>query len=165
MQNIVFKDVFTDEEIASIKQTIKDNSHLKLVGKTIHQIDRGRDDLYLNYIIDPKILDKIQNYLNTLGDYELGPVTWIEYNNKITNPNLPPHKDPKNVKLTFDYQLESNVDWPIVIDDIEYQLKDNEAIAFDSRSQWHWRPEKIFKDGDYMQLIFFYINDPDVVLE
>ncbi len=165
MDNILFKNVFTDEEIASIKKTIEDNKDKVLSQGTIHQKQRGRDDLYLNNIIDPAILDKIQGYLNTIGDYELGPVTWIEYNNKYINPNLPPHKDPKNVKLTFDYQLESNVDWPIVIDDVEYQLKDNEAIAFDSRLQLHWRPEKIFNDGDYVQLIFFYVNDPDAELE
>lgn len=165
MQNILFKDVFSDEEILYIKQTIKAYKHQILVQKTIHQKQRGRDDLYLNNIIDPAILNKIQTYLNTIGDYKLGHVNWIEYNNKYTNPNLPPHKDPKNVKLTFDYQLESNIDWPIIIDDVEYQLRDNEAIAFDSSSQWHHRPEKIFNDGDYVQLIFFYINDSDAELE
>ena len=161
MNNIIFKNVFTNEEVSLIKQCVRDYDHMILKGKTSHQVTRGRYDLHLNDIIDPKILNKVQGYLDTLGDYKLGAATWIEYNNKITNPNLPPHKDPKNVKLTFDYQLESNVDWPIIIDDIEYQLKDNEAIAFDSRSQWHHRPEKIFGDGDYVQLIFFYINDPD----
>ena len=92
--------------------------------------------------------------------YYIQHVTFSDYNNNHINPNLPSHKDPHYPEkgLTFDYQLESNVDWPFCIENDCFTMKDNEAIIFDPRTSIHNRPDQTFKDGEYVRIVFFYLN-------
>lgn len=78
-------------------------------------------------------------------------------------PSLFPHYDEtfKEPRFTFDYQLSSNISWPIVVEpDKEFILKDNQAITFSGTHQVHWRKPTLFKEGDFVEMIFCHFSDP-----
>lgn len=153
-KNMLFDNVFTDAQVEKIKKMIESNYHRMSLND---DPNRGRDDLPIGTDIDQEIKDVV---LGLVKDHELWHVTYSEYNNKHLNPNLPKHKDPnyEDGSLTFDYQLEANVDWPICIEDDCYTLQNNQALTFDPKNQWHYRPDMAFSDGEYVRIVFFYLK-------
>lgn len=82
-------------------------------------------------------------------------VTAVEYSNKYGSPNLLPHFDRDQNEIIVDYQLISNTRWPLGINTSAYDLEDNSALMFNPNTNAHWRPSKIFKDEEYVRMIFF----------
>jgi hypothetical protein len=83
---------------------------------------------------------------------------------KTFYPVLFPHTDEtfKEERVTFDYQIRSNVDWGISVDDHNeantYVLKDNQALTFSGTHQIHWRPKKQFNQNDFVEMIFIHFK-------
>lgn len=152
--------MFSDEQILYLKEWVKSNYNNILLN---NDPERGRDDLHLfeksnNETLNPDIEKAVLAHFEE--GYYIQHVTFSDYNNNHINPNLPPHKDPHYPEkgLTFDYQLESNVDWPFSIDNQTFTMKDNEAIIFNPRTSIHFRPDQTFQDGEYVRIVFFYLN-------
>lgn len=74
-------------------------------------------------------------------------------------PRLLPHIDQSNTDFTIDYQLRSNISWPLVVENKEYLLEDNDALIFKSSDYIHWRTPTIFKKDDYVDMLFFHFID------
>lgn len=164
IQNTRFNKVFSDSQIEKIKKIVESN-HDKM--KVNDDPNRGRDDMLIGSDIDEELKGVVANIMKPLGDYYVWHVTYSEYNNNHLNPNLPKHIDPnyEDGSITFDYQLDANTNWPICIGGSDYHdvyecfdLNNNEAVIFDPTSQWHYRPEKIFNDGEYVRIVFFYMK-------
>ena len=66
------------------------------------------------------------------------------------------HFDGNKNNVCFDYQLKSNTEWPIIVENEEYILKDNDALLFDPGYQLHGRPDKVFMDDDYVNMFFVF---------
>ena len=108
-----------------------------------------------NYFIEK--LDSVAKPLYK-GDIKLTHWNYIEYNLKYNqntgvNPNLPPHIDADENLITINCQLNANTEWDIVIDGVRYPLKNNQAIIFSAVNQVHWRPKKIFKEGEFVEIL------------
>jgi hypothetical protein len=175
MKNIVSSDFFTQQEVAEIKSCIQDqletrehvlwdveidtSTYKKDIVK-IQSEQLGR--LTINGLNFPShILDKVTKYVldnNELSDKaELvgGGVTYGEYGGKYGMPRLQPHLDGGTCGIILDYQLESNVVWPIGIEYDTVELKDNEAMILYPLTQYHWRPVRKFAEDEYVKMIFF----------
>jgi hypothetical protein len=102
------------------------------------------------------IRDSIDILINSLykENLILNGFSAVEYNNKYSNPNLPPHYDGDDNDLIFSIQLSSNVSWGVGVDCELYRLKDNSAVIFHPNVNAHWRPKKEFKDGEYVRMMF-----------
>ena len=157
IQNIKFHNVFSDSQIKKINKMIESNHHKMSFND---DPNRGRDDMPIGKDVDEELKNVITNIMKHLGEYYIWHVTYSEYNNNYLNPNLPKHKDPnyEEGSITFDYQLDANTNWPICIEDECFDLNNNEAIIFDPKNQWHYRPEKTFNDGEYVRIVFFYLK-------
>lgn len=91
-------------------------------------------------------------------DIKITHWNYIEYNLKYNdntgvNPNLPPHIDADENLITINCQLNANTDWDLFIDGKRYSLKNNQAIIFSAVNQVHWRPKKIFKEGEFVEIL------------
>lgn len=104
-----------------------------------------------------KITKIANSFLNT--DYTLSSAVYVEYNPKFGSPNLPPHFDGDETDLMINYQLLSSTSWPIGIDKNIYSLENNSAVVFNPNKSIHWRPKKIFKDDEFVKMIFFRFVD------
>lgn len=151
----VYDNFFSEDQIARIKAVAEANQD-----KANLVEERGRTDIQLYGLLDQDILNTISGYVKSLGDqYAICGQTFSEYTNKYSKPNLPMHKDPNNVILTFDYHLESSIDWPVYVEGECFNLKPNQALLFSSSKQQHWRPDITFSDGDYVRMMFLYVTD------
>lgn len=165
--------VFSEEQIAYLNSYISD----ELSKRTVYVWDEHKTretfpeevfmdtSKYLNNVSLGKILlelkvrqdikDRVVEIAKDNGfDVEYFDATYTEYSAKYGRPNLESHTDFQHFCL-MDYQLEANISWPLYIEDITYDLKDNEAITFIPSELVHGRIDKEFEDGDVVKMIFF----------
>lgn len=84
-------------------------------------------------------------------------IVMVDYSNRDNLvPRLPYHKDNGSIKkYTIDYQYNSNINWALGIDNQEFILNNNDIVTFLGSDQMHGRPDRIFKDGEFVENIFF----------
>lgn len=105
------------------------------------------------------LADIISNFIY-LGDLELKGIDTVEYSSEFGEPNLPPHYDGDNTEVIVNYQLKSNTNWGVGVDEQVFYIEDNTAIAFNPNEHIHWRPIKKFEPGEYVRMVFFRFYDP-----
>jgi hypothetical protein len=92
-------------------------------------------------------------------EVRLGHYSYLEYDMKYGDgrhfPCLPPHIDAANTLVTFNYCLDTNIDWDIYIDNKPYSLKAGDALIFSAVNQVHWRPKREWQEGDFCKIISF----------
>lgn len=114
------------------------------------------------YILQGKYFDKLSmfeldrarkefNNDNLLYSYSLIAL----YNQE--NSQLAPHVDNNACTYTFDICLYSEKPWPLIIEDKEYTISNNEAVCFYGEDQRHWRPE--FSPGNRVLMMFMHFVD------
>lgn len=174
MNSVIIDNFFSKEEIeqlsAAINQELSTREHVEWVdeihGKytyvdTIVKIQEQLGRSTCSGIQLPKnIIEKIHdavNDKNSTNEYVLMnyTVTYAEYNPKFGTPDLSPHYDGGKASLILDYQLESNIDWAIGVDDELHTLKDNAALFLKPLDYSHYRPKRIWKDGEYVKMLYF----------
>lgn len=150
--------VFTKEQIDSIQKQL---DTIEPVLDEIH----GRT-LFHGFKLDMDARTAISDIVKDMfGDeLELTGSSVTEYNLLYGTPELNPHFDGDDTKLIVDYQLSSNIDWPLGLDQNVYTLKDNQALCFDPNETIHWRPRSSFQDGDYVRMIFFRFYNPNKLI-
>lgn len=162
--NTIVDNVLTDDEISEIYSALNNNNGGAFVEPHCQQ----------NYFIQlpNHIIDKFTSHARKISNNENLVLTEYCYaiykntNNEKASfrPSLFPHYDEtfKEPRFTFDYQLKSNISWPIVVEpDKEFTLKDNQAVTFSGTHQIHWRVPTIFNDDQYVEMIFCHFSDPN----
>lgn len=117
--------------------------------------------------IPQEIYKKLYDISSVFFDspHDMSGIVYVEYNNLYGEPNLPPHFDEDRNDLIINYQLSSNTSWDVGVGLKNYQLEDNTALLFNGNKNIHWRPKKIFNDGEYVRMLFFRFckrEDPSV---
>lgn len=150
--NTLFKNVFEPSQIEYLKTLSASDAELSLCP------ERGRADIFIGPEIREDIKETVMKYFDP--EYYLYHVTYSEYSLKHGIPNLPSHRDPKydDTSLTFDYQLEANINWPMCAQGKCHDMEDNNALIFDPQNMDHQRPDLEFKPDDYVRIIFFYLK-------
>jgi hypothetical protein len=106
---------------------------------------------------DKGVKKKLLKIANSVSDFKCGfsGASVTEYNLKYGQPRLPPHFDGDWSDLIINYQLSSNTSWNMGVDFNVYEIEDNSALLFNPNKTVHWRPRKLFKDGEFVKMIFF----------
>jgi hypothetical protein len=122
------------------------------------------NDLPLSFNLRTKIWRIAQEMyqLDESFPKSMSGVTYVEYSPKYGNPQLAIHKDNGTCGLILDYQLESNTSWDFGVEDRVYKLEDNSITSMYPVTHYHWRPEKIWNDGEFVKLIFFEFFTPGI---
>lgn len=71
------------------------------------------------------------------------------------------HKDDNACTYTLDFCLDQSIPWAIIVEDKEYVLQENEALAFFGNDQEHGRPGFPGNESDHVAMIFFHYAEPD----
>ena len=166
MNNQIIKNFFTLEEVNKIEHYI--NTKVKTSPMFYLQPELGRQyaSIAERFMVDciggfpQDILDKLTNFTETffgVSNLQIFDIIMIRYSNEFgLIPHLPEHKDNGVIKkYTIDYQHNGNIDWPLLIDGKEYLLENNDIVTFLGSNQMHGRPDRIFKDKEYLENIFF----------
>lgn len=92
-------------------------------------------------------------------------ISFARYSLEYGYPQLVPHMDsPNKEAFLFDIQLESNIEWPIMVDNKEYILKDNWVLAIDVQRQVHWRKPTKFEKDNYVEMLFVSFENNELEL-
>jgi len=121
--------------------------------------NNGTVDFKISAGLVNKIIDTAQKSSDV--DLELESISFTRYSLDYGNPKLLPHVDTnfKQPRLTFDVQLKSNTSWPIIIENVEYVLNNNEALIFSGTHQVHWRKKKIFNQGEHVDMLLCQFSE------
>jgi len=57
--------------------------------------------------------------------------------------------------------LYQNVQWPLIVEDQEYNLDENEALAFYGEEQDHWREDFPVPSWNRVGMLFLHFAEPD----
>lgn len=165
VDNIVIENVLDQNEIDQIFDIVANTD------KTDFQETLSQNMWHIELpenLIDKftKIAESVAKERLILKEYNFSKYEKVTSNCKKFefNPILFPHVDnafDKN-RFTLDYQIRSNVDWDIVVDNWEYvntyRLKDNQGLTFSGTHQIHWRPKREFKDGEFLEAVFLHFE-------
>jgi hypothetical protein len=129
----------------------------------IEQMSRSQIEFVIPESIKEKLLTLAKQFVDD-PDLELTHYQYLDYFGKYgkgNSPNLPPHLDVENyyTKVSIDYQMSSNIDWPIVVEDQGFTLKDNEVLVFEASDRIHWRDPIILKEDDRCEVIVFHFSN------
>jgi hypothetical protein len=161
LNNLIFKEKnkrTIDEAHSGRHHQILDDSKMyikktKLSRLNIYNIKINND------IILKKIIKTAENLYNGNGEilFDSLMINYCLYSKKYSgnNPELEPHVDSGEFSFIIDYQLNSNIQWPIYINYEKFILKNNCAITFYPLIQYHWRPIKDWEYDDYLEMLFF----------
>lgn len=162
--NMIVDNVLTDEEIKQVYKALETPSGNNFV--KVHC-------QYNTFIQLPQnVVDKfVEAARKASGNDNLVMTEYChaKYNNRISDngqtqyrPSLFPHYDEtfKEPRFTFDYQLDANTRWPIVVEDKPLVLENNQAATFSGTHQIHWREATKFSDDEYVEMIFCHLTDP-----
>lgn len=162
----IIKGFLTEEEVEVLLAIVnyqKKASHLGEFYSPLVLKNMARMQIEVMYPIS------IQRKLEILASELVGEEVFMFHNSylsynkihdSIANPKLPPHYDSDNYfsKLTMDYQLDSNIDWPIVIGDESFSLEYGDLLIFWGAGQPHWREPILFKEGDNTEVLTMHFS-------
>ena len=146
---IYVENLFSTAELKSLVRVLK---RAEATSYEYNQLGR----LHVENVPIPRpIVKKLTSLVNdptlTMSDRPL----CVTYSSKYGQPNLNPHFDGDFTDYIIDVQLSSNTNWSLGVDLNVYDMADNSGVFFHPNKNVHWRPRKEFKDGEYVQVIFF----------
>jgi hypothetical protein len=162
----IVKDFFTEEEVEVLLAIIKYQKKAKDLG-TFHSplILAELSRMQIEVMYPPTIRKKLEMFASNLVGEEvfMSHNSYLSYNKEhatATNPKLPVHYDSDNYfsKLTIDYQLGANIDWPIVIENESFNLQYGDLLVFWGAGQVHWREPVLFKEGDNTEVLTMHFS-------
>ena len=158
LKNYIYPNVFnknlvypTDEELKTGKY-----GNLPQIEKDLGRVRYQTDSDNIPNSIKNKFCD-IANSFNSKS--RLDSATFARYSKEYGKPRLGPHIDKHNNNVTIFYQLDSNINWKLFVQTEPVELNNNEGMILNTRNVIHWREPRIFKDGEYTEMIFFHFND------
>lgn len=149
--------ILTESEIAEIYALLNDSTEDQMY------ISRswGQKSWTLN--IPQNIIDGISYKIKKIygDDWYLEVPRVARYDNSMECvPYLDPHIDNfLDHRITLDIQLKSNISWPVVVDGVEFPLIDNSGLVFSGTKNVHWRPDRVFEDGEFVDLLFCHFRN------
>ena len=121
------------------------------------------------YYINDKEFKPLTSYLehlvpvaqNCFGSETLKPSYAIFAHYEGNQAALPKHKDNNACTYTIDLCLYQNTPWGLWVEDEEYMLQENEALAFYGEDQEHWREDFTDPENNIVGQVFFHFVEPD----
>jgi hypothetical protein len=162
----IIKGFFTDEEVEVLLAIINYQKKAKDLDEFFAPLvlpTMARMQIEVMY--PEHIRRKLEKFASEMVGEEVFMLhnSYLSYNlehNPDVNPKLPVHYDSDNYfsKLTMDYQLDANLDWPIVIEGKSFNLQYGDLLVFWGAGQAHWREPVKFKKGDNTEVLTMHFS-------
>jgi|LakMenE18May11ns_1017448.scaffolds.fasta_scaffold9739075_2 hypothetical protein len=88
--------------------------------------------------------------------------TWKTEHEPVLKPHFDTMIDHGSITLTI--VLDTTLDWNIVAEDEEFEIKSNQAFLFSGTHHLHWRPKIEFGPDDYYDFLLCQFTDKNPVL-
>ena len=185
----IISNFLTDEEILELRNLIEENRYkdYAIYGPNAPILHAKLSRISIQFQLTPRLTKKFEDLAKflTQTDVAVTHYNYLEYDHKYNGidsldkyhesdreklekkemviPNLPPHLDMDNVnnEVTLDYQLASNVDWAVVVEDEKFIMKNNDVLVFNGGKQIHWRENIEIKPGQFCEMVGFHYSRID----
>lgn len=145
--NSLEKKEFSEEEL-------KSQNNLKNLTRIEKQL--GRSSCTVTKVIPDDVLNDLINSAEKHGEIDWYNFLFVRYSSEFGIPVLGPHMDEHSTNFAVNYQLDSNIDWDIVLEDTNYSLDNNSALVFSPSEIVHWREPRSFKYEEFVDMVLFY---------
>jgi hypothetical protein len=162
----IIKNFFTEEEVEVLLAIVNYQKKAKDLDEFFAPLvlpSMARMQIEVMY--PEHIRRKLEKFASeTVGEdvymYHNSYLSYSLEHNPDANPKLPVHYDSDNyfTKLTMDYQLGANIDWPIVIENESFNLQYGDLLIFWGAGQAHWREPVRFKEGDFTDVLTMHFS-------
>lgn len=156
---VIKNNIFSEDDFSRIKEYFSNHEILKQ--DKYHYYGSKRVDSY-----NDSLLEEIHNSLIPLAkdifqSDTLMPTyaVFSEYSGEAAY--LDKHKDVGPCTYTIDICLYKGADWPLFIEDKEYNWGPNEGIFFYANDQMHWKEDFPNKEDNKIGLLFLHYVEPD----
>lgn len=126
-----------------------------------YRIDPDLGRLLIEHLpLTKNIIEEISSkFFEILKGYQYVNTMYCKYSSEYGKPQLNNHLDRGQFEtICIDYQLDSNTDWALTIEDENFVLKNNDAISFHTKKQLHGRQIKNFDPNEYVTMLFIYFD-------
>jgi hypothetical protein len=162
----IIKDFFTKEEVEVLLAIVNYQKKAKDLDEFFAPlILPSMARMQIEVMYPEHIRRKLEKFASEIvgEDVYMFHNSYLSYNlehNPDANPKLPVHYDSDNyfTKITMDYQLGANIDWPIVIEGESFNLQYGDLLIFWGAGQAHWREPVRFKDGDNTEVLTMHFS-------
>lgn len=162
----IIKDFFTKEEVEVLLAIVNYQKQAKDLGEFYSPLVLPKlARMQIEVMYPPTIQRKLEMFASEMVGEEVFMYhnSYLSYNQEHSpgvNPKLPVHYDSDNYfsKLTMDYQLDKNIDWPIVIEGESFNLQHGDLLVFWGAGQAHWREPVLFKEGDNTEVLTMHFS-------
>jgi hypothetical protein len=86
---------------------------------------------------------------------------FAHYEGQDPKPSLYKHKDDNACTYTLDMCVYQNEPWDLWVEDKNYTLLPNQALAYYGNDQLHWREDFPNEKTNHVAMIFFHFAEPD----
>lgn len=86
---------------------------------------------------------------------------FAHYEGQNPAPSLYKHKDDNACTYTLDLCLYQNEPWDLWVEDKNYTLYPNQALAYYGNDQIHWREKFPNPESNHVAMIFFHFAEPE----
>ena len=86
---------------------------------------------------------------------------FTHYEGQNPPPSLYKHKDDNACTYTLDMCVYQNEPWDLWVENKNYCLSPNQALAYYGNDQLHWREEFPNPETNHVAMIFFHFAEPD----
>lgn len=157
LYNNIYKNIFNDQELDLLykKIDINQKENTVIVNQYAQKV----------WFVDipNEIKDKVTKLAQQVygQNVKLEEIAFARYSKEYGEfPNLTPHYDNTFLeqRVTIDIQLNANILWPIVVEEKEFVLNNNEALTFSGTHQIHWRKNTLFNDDSFIEMLFCHFS-------
>lgn len=159
MDPILLENVFDEERFLVLQHLFLMMSKNATINEDYRVFIDSKSDMLLS-VVGQELLPlakKIFNSTNMFSSYTV----FSHYEND--NSGINPHVDYQEDVYLIDICLYNNGEWGLCVDDKEYFLEPNCAVAFESGKSLHWRPDK--PEGNITAVLLCYYTSIDKVVE
>jgi len=152
-------DLHKNRGVSSEVVTVGSNEESKITSRFDPRIMVNLSRMVIEFDFPKSVEEKIDGFIKPMykEDIRLSHFSYLDYSPKYGNgvflPSLPPHIDAAETLLTFNYQLDANIDWDIYVSGKPYSLKNGDALVFSAVNQVHWRPKRKWEPGDFVEIL------------
>jgi hypothetical protein len=86
---------------------------------------------------------------------------FAHYEGQDPEPSLYKHKDDNACTYTLDMCVYQNEPWDLWVDNKNYTLYPNQALAYYGNDQLHWREKFPNPESNHVAMVFFHYAEPD----
>ena len=154
-----------------LDKLLSPEDYLRLTESLINPKRFSFDSSLGRYLVDDKslpVLESIANKLIPVARESFDSKTLLptyalfaHYESQDPAPSLFKHKDTNACTYTLDMCVYQNEPWDLWVEDKNYTLYPNQALAYYGEGQMHWREEFPNPKTNKVAMVFFHFAEPD----